>query len=166
MIQSVSATGSGQAGKLRQEMAGGLVAEGWIMSPHVDAAFRAVPPHLFTPAGTPLKTSYSGHAAPVLKKAPDGVMEIGSGGYNAALPAEITGEPVVTVDIDPDITGRASATLEAAGYADRVTVVTADGEHGFPGQAPYEAIVVTAAALDLPPAWRDQLLPGGRIAVP
>ena len=45
------------------------------------------------------------------------VMEIGSGGYNAALLAEITGEHVVTVDIDPDITARASAALEAAGYA-------------------------------------------------
>jgi protein-L-isoaspartate(D-aspartate) O-methyltransferase len=94
------------------------------------------------------------------------VMEIGSGGYNAALLAEVTGERVVTVDIDPDITARASAALDAAGYAGRVTVVTADGEHGFPDRAPYDAIVVTAAAWDLPPAWRDQLLPDGRLAVP
>ena len=94
------------------------------------------------------------------------VMEIGSGGYNAALLAEITAEHVVTVDIDPDITARASAARKAAGYAGQVTVVTADGEHGFPDGAPYDAIVVTAAAWDLPPAWRDQLLPGGRLAVP
>jgi protein-L-isoaspartate(D-aspartate) O-methyltransferase len=94
------------------------------------------------------------------------VMEIGSGGYNAALLAEVTGEHVVTVDIDPDITDRASAALDAAGYAGRVTVVTADGEHGFPDRAPYDAIVVTAAAWDLPLAWRDQLLPDGRLAVP
>ncbi len=72
----------------------------------------------------------------------------------------------MTVDIDPEITGRASAALEAGGYAGRVTVVTADGEHGFADRAPYDAIVVTAAAWDLPPAWRDQLLPGGRLAVP
>ncbi len=46
-------------------------------------------------------------------------------------------------------------------------MVTADGERGFPDRAPYHAIVVTAAAWDLPPAWRDQLLPGGgRLAVP
>lgn len=64
--------GSGQADELRQEMADGLVSEGWITSPHVEAAFRAVPRHLFTPPGTPLETSYNGHAAPVLKKAPDG----------------------------------------------------------------------------------------------
>jgi protein-L-isoaspartate(D-aspartate) O-methyltransferase len=192
MIQAASMTGSGQARELRQEMAEGLIAEGWITSPRVEAAFRSVPRHLFTPPGTPLETSYDGHAAPVLKKAPDGsnlssvsgpwlqarmiaqagigpgmrVMEIGSGGYNAALLAEVTGEHVVTVDIDPDITARASAALEAAGYSGRVTVVTADGEHGFADRAPYDAIVVTAAAWDLPPAWRDQLLPGGRLAVP
>jgi protein-L-isoaspartate(D-aspartate) O-methyltransferase len=192
MIQAASVTGSGQADELRQEMADGLVAEGWVTSPHVEAAFRAVPRHLFTPKGTPLETSYNGHAAPVVKKGPDGsnlssvsgpwlqakmiaqagiepgmrVMEIGSGGYNAALLAEVTGEHVVTVDIDPDITARASAALDAAGYDGRVTVVTADGEHGFPDRAPYDAIVVTAAAWDLPPAWGDQLLPHGRLAVP
>jgi protein-L-isoaspartate(D-aspartate) O-methyltransferase len=94
------------------------------------------------------------------------VMEIGSGGYNAALLAEVTGEHVVTVDIDPDITVRASGALRQAGYADRVTAVTADGEQGFPEMAPYDAIVVTAAAWDLPPAWSDQLTGAGRIAVP
>jgi protein-L-isoaspartate(D-aspartate) O-methyltransferase len=192
MIQAAGVTGSGQAEDLRQEMADGLIAEGWITSPQVEGAFRAVPRHLFTPPGTPLETSYNAHAAPVLKRAPDGsnlssvsgpwlqakmiaqagigpgmrVMEIGSGGYNAALLAEVTGEHVVTVDIDPDITARASAALEAAGYTGQVTVVTADGEHGFPDRAPYDAIVVTAAAWDLPPAWREQLLDGGRLAVP
>lgn len=180
------------AEQLREAMTDGLIAEGRITSPHVEAAFRAVPRHLFTPPGTPLETSYDGHRAPVLKKAPDGsnlssvsgpwlqalmiaqagigpgmrVMEIGSGGYNAALLAEVTGEHVVTVDIDPDITARASAALDAAGYAGRVTVVTADGEHGFPDRAPYDALVVTAAAWDLPPAWRDHLAPDGRLAVP
>jgi protein-L-isoaspartate(D-aspartate) O-methyltransferase len=45
-------------------------------------------------------------------------------------------------------------------------VVTADGEHGFPDRAPYDAIVVTAAAWDLLPAWAEQLTGDGRIAVP
>ena len=192
MIQAASVTGSGQADELRQEMADGLVAEGWITSPHVEAAFRAVPRHLFTPPGTSLETAYNGHRAPVLKTGADGVnlssvsgpwlqarmiaqagigpgmrvLEIGSAGYNAALLAEVTGEHVVTVDIDPDITARASAALDAAGYAGRVTVVTADGEHGFPDRAPYDAIVVTVAAWDLPPAWGDQLTDDGRLAVP
>lgn len=71
------------------------------------------------------------------------------------------------MDIDPDMTARASAALDTAGYAGRVTVVTADGEHGFPDRAPCDAIVVTAAAWDLPPAWAEQLTrPDGRLAVP
>jgi Protein-L-isoaspartate(D-aspartate) O-methyltransferase (PCMT) len=108
---------------LRDWMSDQLVAEGWITSRHVEAAFRAVPRHLFTPPGTLLETAYHGHSAPVAKKGADGVnlssvsapwlqakmiaqagiepgmrvMEIGSGGYNAALLAEITGEHVVTV---------------------------------------------------------------------
>jgi protein-L-isoaspartate(D-aspartate) O-methyltransferase len=188
---AASVTESGQADELRQEMTDGLVAEGWITSPEVEAAFRAVPRHLFMPPATPLETAYNGHRAPVTKRV-DGVnlssvsapwlqatmiaqagigpgmrvMEIGSGGYNAALLAEVTGEHVVTVDIDPDITARASAALDEVGYAGRVTVVTADGEHGFPDRAPYDAIVVTAAAWDLPPAWSEQLTGHGRIAVP
>lgn len=48
MIQAASVTGSGQASELRQETADGRVFEAWITSPHVEAAFRAVPRHLFT----------------------------------------------------------------------------------------------------------------------
>jgi protein-L-isoaspartate(D-aspartate) O-methyltransferase len=193
MVVPVMEAGCGeQAEALRERMTDQLVAEGWITSPHVEAAFRAVPRHLFTPPGTPLETAYDGNRAPVTKKSADGVnlssvsapflqakmiaqagiepgmrvMEIGSGGYQAALLAEVTGEHVVTVDIDADITARASAALDAAGYAGRVTVVTADGEHGFPDQAPYDAIVVTAGASDLPPAWGDQMTPAGRLVVP
>jgi protein-L-isoaspartate(D-aspartate) O-methyltransferase len=125
MIQAASATGSSHADELRREMADGLVAEGWITSPHVEVAFRSVPRHLFMPPGTPLETAYNKHRAPVLKTREDGVnlssvsgpwlqakmidqagigpgmrvMEIGSAGYNAALLAEVTGEHVVTVDI-------------------------------------------------------------------
>ena len=58
MIQAASVTGSGQADELRQEMTDGLVAEGWITSPQVEAAFRAVPRHVFMPPGTPLETAY------------------------------------------------------------------------------------------------------------
>lgn len=177
---------------LRNQMTDQLVAERWITSADVEAAFRVVPRHLFVPPGIPPETAYDRNAAPITKKGEDGtnlssvsapflqakmisqagiapgmrVMEIGSGGYNAALLTEITGEPVVTVDIDADITSRASAALDAAGYSGRINVVTADGESGFSAQAPYDAIVVTAGAWDLPPAWRDQLAPGGRLVVP
>jgi protein-L-isoaspartate(D-aspartate) O-methyltransferase len=180
-----------QASQLRQEMTDRLIGQGWISSPEVEAAFRAVPRHLFMPPGTSLETGYA-DAAPVLKTRADGVnlssvsgawlqakmisqagiepgmrvLEIGSAGYNAALLAEVTGEHVVTMDIDPDIASHAYAALEAAGYGNQVTVVTADGEHGYRDRAPYDAIVVTAAAWDLPPAWGEQLTVKGTLVVP
>lgn len=95
------------------------------------------------------------------------LLEIGSGGYNAALMAELAGPEgeVTTVDIDPKVAERARRCLDEAGYRD-VLVVTADAEDGVPGQAPYDRIVVTVEAWDLPPAWIAQLTPHGRIVVP
>jgi protein-L-isoaspartate O-methyltransferase len=79
------------------------------------------------------------------------VIEVGSSGYNAALLAEITGPSgrVVSVGIDPDITALAVTGLRAAGYGDRVTVVTADAGASLPGDSLYDAIVVTAGAWDM-----------------
>jgi protein-L-isoaspartate(D-aspartate) O-methyltransferase len=154
-----------------------------------------VPRHAFTPPGTSLAAAYHANLAPIAKAAADGthlssvsaawlqarmiaqagivagmrVLEIGSGGYNAALIAEVTGREgrVVTIDIDPDITARASVALAATGYGDRVIVVTGDGEFGVAEHGPYDAIVVTAGAWDLPRAWTDdQLTPDGRLVVP
>lgn len=90
------------------------------------------------------------------------VLEIGSGGYNAALIAELVGETgqVTTVDIDPDVADRAQSCLAAAGYH-RVNVVVADAEGGVPKHAPYDRMIVTVGAWDIPPAWSDQLAEGG-----
>ena len=195
MTKAVGVTDNRQADKLREAMTDKLVADGWIASPVAEAAFRAVPRHLFVPADTSLQDAYGANVAPITKQDEDGVhlssvsaawlqarmiaqagvesgmnvLEIGSGGYNAALLAEVTGEKgrVVSVDIDREITDRASAALDAAGYADRVTVVTADGEYGVPEYAPYDAIIVTAGAWDIPPAWLEQLAAeDGVIVVP
>src|SRR5260221_6411727 len=91
-------------------------------------------------------------------------LEVGSGGYNAALMAELAGQAgeVTTVDIDPEVTGRAARCLADAGYA-RVNVVLADAEDGVKEHAPYDRIIATAGAWDIPPAWVDQLAAGGRI---
>jgi len=86
MSQAASVADSGQADELRQEMADGLVEEGWITSRHAEEAFRIVPRHLFTPPGTPLEISYNGHAAPVMKTV-DG----------ATLPAAISWPAGLTV---------------------------------------------------------------------
>jgi len=88
------------------------------------------------------------------------VLEVGSGGYNAALVQEITGGSgqVTTVDIDPDITDRAGACLAVAGYGG-VNVVLADAEGGVPDWAPYDRIIVTAGAWDMCAARRPDVFP-------
>jgi protein-L-isoaspartate(D-aspartate) O-methyltransferase len=192
--ETASAASPQEAERLREAMADRLVTDGWISSPVVEAAFRNVPRHEFVPPGTSLADAYGARVAPVTKTDEHGahlssvsapwlqarmiaqagiqlgmrVLEIGSGGYNAALLAEVTGKEgrVVSVDIDPDITGRAEAALAATGYGDRVEVVTRDGELGVPASAPYDAIIVTVGAWDIPRAWTDQLTGDGRLVVP
>jgi protein-L-isoaspartate(D-aspartate) O-methyltransferase len=96
------------------------------------------------------------------------ILEIGAGtGYNAALLAVLTGPTgrVVTVDIDQDIANQASNALAAAGLK-QIEVLTADGAKGHAPGAPYDLIIVTAGAWDLPPAWWRQLSPAGRLVVP
>ena len=95
------------------------------------------------------------------------VLEIGSGGYNAALLREVVGDngQVVTVDIDPEVTDRATRCLTAAGYRD-VEVITADAEYPLTPARTFDAIIVTVGAWDIPPAWSSQLAPEGRLVVP
>jgi protein-L-isoaspartate(D-aspartate) O-methyltransferase len=96
------------------------------------------------------------------------VLEIGAGtGYNAALMARLVspGGAVYTLDIDEEVCAQARANLGAAGV-EEVRVVDADGAAGWPEAAPFDRLIVTASADDLAPAWRDQLLEGGRLVVP
>ncbi len=96
------------------------------------------------------------------------VLEIGAGtGYNAALLDTLVGPEgsVTTVDLDADTAERARAALDAIGH-ERVRVVQADGEAGCADAAPYDRIIVTVGAWDLPPAWWDQLVEGGRLVAP
>ncbi|MFD3687685.1 methyltransferase, FxLD system [Nocardiopsis sp. NPDC058631] len=161
------------------------------LDPRVETALRTVPRHLFLPGRTlaqayadvPVVTRTDAHGAPTssvsqpamvatmldqLRPRPGHrVLEIGSGGYNAALLSELVGPAgsVTTMDIDPDVTARARSTLDAAGY-DRVEVVLADGEFGLARRAPFDRIIVTVGAWDIPPAWPGQLARGGRIVTP
>ncbi|MFE4974379.1 methyltransferase, FxLD system [Kitasatospora sp. NPDC056651] len=162
-----------------------------IRTGRVADAFRAVPRHLFAPEA-PVAEVYSNQ--PIVTKRDERglaistvsapriqafmleqadiqpgmrVLEIGSGGVNAAYIAELVGEggEVTTMDIDPFVVDRAMRFLPEAGY-EHVNVVLADGEFGVPEHAPYDRIVVTVGAWDIPPAWWEQLSPGGRIVVP
>lgn len=94
------------------------------------------------------------------------VLEIGTGtGYNAAVLATIAGaQNVTTVEIDPAIAANARAALADTGYP--VHLVVADGTQGYPPNAPYDRIIVTAAAHQIPYAWIRQTKPGGLIVVP
>lgn len=94
------------------------------------------------------------------------VLEIGTGtGYNAALLAERVGAAnLTTVEVDADLAASARAALRRNGYA--ATVVTADGELGYPDGAPYDRVMATVAARDVPYAWVAQTIPGGRVVLP
>lgn len=193
VVQDEVADGLDQedADELRARLVDGLLSEGWIRTAKVEAAFRAVPRHLFAPEASPeeayadtiVRTKFdadgavtSSVSAPWLQatmieqaRLAPGMrcLELGSGGYNAALLAELVGPTgeVTTIDIDPDITARATRFLAATGY-DQVRVLTRDGWHGAAEHAPFDAIIVTAQAVDLAPAWVDQLVDGGRLIVP
>jgi protein-L-isoaspartate(D-aspartate) O-methyltransferase len=159
----------------------------------VMAALRTVPRHLFTP-GVPLARAYADIYTSIVTKTSAGgvslssvtapwiiagmlaqldvrpgqsVLEIGSGGYQAALLRELVGPDgsVTTVDIDPEVIARARACLDLAGYGD-VRTLCGDGEYGAPGHGPFDRIIVAVQARDIPPAWTQQLTPDGRLVVP
>lgn len=93
------------------------------------------------------------------------VLEIGAGsGYQAAVLAEIVAH-VYTIEIIEPLSRWARERLDLAGY-ENVTVKHADGYHGWPEHAPFDAIVVTAAAPHIPPPLIEQLKDGGRMIIP
>ena len=93
------------------------------------------------------------------------VLEIGTGsGYNAALIAELTSE-VVTVERHLKLVKIAQDNLKQAGY-DGVNVIKGDGKKGYAAQAPYDRIMVTAAAPKVPQKLIDQLSVGGMLVAP
>jgi protein-L-isoaspartate(D-aspartate) O-methyltransferase len=95
----------------------------------------------------------------------DKVLDIGTGsGYQAAVLAEM-GADVHTVERIPELAERARERVAAAGYPD-VVVHVGDGSLGLPEEAPFDAIVVAAAAPDVPMALYEQLVQRGRLVVP
>ncbi|RPJ46589.1 MAG: protein-L-isoaspartate(D-aspartate) O-methyltransferase [Candidatus Latescibacterota bacterium] len=95
----------------------------------------------------------------------DRVLEIGTGsGYQAAVLAELAAE-VFSIEIVPELAEMARAHLSADGY-DRVRVRTGDGYRGWPEEAPFQAIIVTAAPDHVPEPLIEQLDEGGRLVIP
>jgi protein-L-isoaspartate(D-aspartate) O-methyltransferase len=98
-------------------------------------------------------------------KPEDRVLEIGAGsGYQTALLAELANQ-VFAVERHASLSEAARNTLERLGYRN-ARVVTGDGSLGFPEAAPYDAIIVSAAAPRIPPALAGQLATGGRLVIP
>ncbi|HUB14397.1 MAG TPA: protein-L-isoaspartate(D-aspartate) O-methyltransferase [Acetobacteraceae bacterium] len=95
----------------------------------------------------------------------DRVLEIGTGsGYQAAVLAELAGS-VCSVEVIPTLAEHAAKVLAAEGYG-RIALRVGDGAQGWPEHAPFDAIIVTAAARGVPPALLEQLRPGGRLVIP
>ncbi|MFD0734780.1 methyltransferase, FxLD system [Planotetraspora mira] len=180
------------AERLRHALVDRLREQGAVRTAGVEAALRAVPRHLFAPT-VPLEEAYADEViltkhdetgrpisaasqpsvvAMMLERlqAEPGrrILEIGAGtGYNAALLAHLTGDDghVVTIDLDEDIVDGARAALAAVDCRN-TRVILGDGALGHPDGAPYDRVIATVGAWDLPPAWLEQLAPDGRLVVP
>jgi protein-L-isoaspartate(D-aspartate) O-methyltransferase len=95
----------------------------------------------------------------------DRVLEVGTGsGYQAAVLAELT-DRVFSIELLPELAHQAAVRLKALGY-NQVRVKAGDGYQGWPEEAPFDAIVVTAAAPRMPEALETQLKEGGRLVIP
>jgi protein-L-isoaspartate(D-aspartate) O-methyltransferase len=95
----------------------------------------------------------------------DDVLEVGTGsGYQAAV-ASLLADTVFTIEIIESLAGSAADRLGQLGYRNAISR-QGDGYYGWPERAPFEAIVVTAAAGHIPPPLVQQLAPGGRMAIP
>jgi protein-L-isoaspartate(D-aspartate) O-methyltransferase len=147
------------------------------------AAMRVVPRHEFVPTDErdraygdhPLPIGYGqtisqpyivAYMTEVLRAKPGmRILEVGTGsGYQAAVLAEI-GARVYTIEIFQALASAARERLERLGY-DSVEVRHGDGHFGWAEAAPFDAVIVTAAAGFIPPALVEQLSPGGRMVIP
>jgi len=153
------------------------------MSPSVRAALGKVERHRFVPAGQQ-SLAYRNHPLPigsgqtisqpyivalstdlVAPQPGQRVLEIGTGsGYQAAVLAEIVSK-VYSIELVPSLGKEAAERLKTLGYAN-VEVRIGDGYAGWPEQAPFDSILVTAAAPRVPEALLEQLRPGGRLVIP
>lgn len=170
--------------KLRRlQMVEQQICQRGITDKRVLAALRRVPRHQFVdPAWLP--AAYADQALPisqgqtisqpyivaymtaVAQISPTAiVLEIGTGsGYQTAILAELARE-VYSVERIPALAKRAQATLQHLGYTN-IYIHVGDGYQGWPEYAPYDAIVVTAAPREIPPALVEQLAPTGRLVIP
>jgi protein-L-isoaspartate(D-aspartate) O-methyltransferase len=153
------------------------------LDPRVLKALARVPRHEFVPAGE-RRYAYENRPLPIghgqtisqpyivaimtdmLKLEPDSkVLELGTGsGYQAAILGELAAQ-VFTMEIVEPLGLQARSRLQKMGY-DNITTRVGDGYYGWQEHAPFDAIIVTAAASHIPPPLIEQLKPGGRMVIP
>lgn len=176
---------------LRARLVDTLTSKRSIRTDAVRAAFLAVPRHRFLPEVDPEEAYANKYVVTHRRDGADissasqpdvvammleqldvrpgmRVLEVGAGtGYNAALLDELVGPAgaVVTIDIEPDVTKAAREHLDATGHT-TVRVITGDGADGAPEEPSFDRIIATTGVWDIPPAWWNQLAPGGRMVVP
>jgi protein-L-isoaspartate(D-aspartate) O-methyltransferase len=168
---------------LRNKMVDTQIRDRGVTDPDVLRAMRKVPRHLFVPddyiddaygdyplpishgqtISQPYIVAYMTEVAGPSKKKK--ALEIGTGsGYQAAILAETT-DIVYSIEIIPELAAEATATLSDLGYRN-VEVRAGDGYSGWPEHAPFDLILVTAAADKIPEPLIDQLAEGGRLVIP
>lgn len=161
----------------------GVAPDLMIDDPNVRAAMLRVPRHRFVPDGLQDQAYLDkpvpiGHGQTIsqptvvalmtqLADVDDThkVLEVGTGsGYQAAILAQLT-DQVYTIEIIEPLARDAGERLANLGY-DRIRTRLGDGYYGWPEQAPFDRILVTAAAAHIPPPLLEQLKPGGRMVIP
>jgi protein-L-isoaspartate(D-aspartate) O-methyltransferase len=162
-----------------------LIEQG-IRDPRVLAAFARVPRRFFVPeegqqyseGDHPLEIGYgqtisqpyivAAMTEALRLEGRERVLEVGTGsGYQTAILCELLplASTVRTIEILPELAGRAERTLRELGY-ENVEFRVGDGAQGWPEAAPYDAMVVAAAPEDVPAPLLQQLAPGGRLVIP
>jgi len=169
--------------KERHEMVSNQIEARGIKDPRVLEAMREVERHKFVPSES-ISFSYGDHPLPIGHeqtisqpyivaymteimnlKGDEKVLEIGTGsGYQAAVLSKLVKE-VYSIEIIRALGERAQKALEEEGYKN-VHVKIGDGFLGWPDKAPFDAIIVTAAATDIPPPLVEQLKEGGIMVLP
>jgi protein-L-isoaspartate(D-aspartate) O-methyltransferase len=167
----------------REAMVAGQIAARGILDERVLRAMRTVPRHEFVPPEL-RASAYEDHPLPIgqgqtisqpyivafmtdLAAVGPGsrVLEVGTGsGYQAAVLSEL-GAAVYSIELLAPLSEEAGRALARTGHGS-VRLRVGDGHGGWPEAAPFDAIVVTAAAPSVPPALREQLASGGRLVIP
>jgi protein-L-isoaspartate(D-aspartate) O-methyltransferase len=181
--ETTTQQGDAELARARERMVTTQIAARDVRDPRTLAAMRKVPRHLFVPA--PLAgQAYDDHPLPIGEgqtisqpyivafmtealrlEGGEKVLEIGTGsGYQAAVLAGIAAR-VFTIEIVAPLADAARERLARLGYAN-VSVRSGDGYAGWPEEAPFDAIMITAAAPRIPEPLKQQLRDGGRMILP